>query len=194
MRRPVNPVTVSVSVATVVAATNQTGGSMGIVEALTVAATVTGVIATSLSLYKRLADWMFRDSRVTKVAEGLSSMESMTELSGQLRELGQDDWADELESDAYRTGMWPLAVFDDRREHPAPFIAGTTMVVSFATMLLASLGVASWPSVARTVVLVSFVLIVLSSVAFARASFSAADRRRAIVDVRSRNALRNRQE
>ncbi|WP_354571622.1 hypothetical protein [Rhodococcus sp. UYP9] len=119
-------------------------------------------------------------------------METMTKLSTQLRELGQDDWADELEKDADRRGLEPLAFYDDRRAHPAPFIAGTAVVVSCATLLLATLGIAIWPGVARTVALVSFVLIALSFMAWFRTSTSASNRRELIVNERLRGVRSSR--
>lgn len=161
-------------------------------ELISGVATLLGVVVTSFTIYRRSTDWILSDTRVVKIAEGLDSMEAMTKLSGQLRELGQDDWADELETSAYRIGMKPLAVFDDRRRHPAPFIVGTAVIVSTVTFVLSVLGIALWPGVAPTVALVSFVLILASSAAWLRSTSTASKRRQSIVIERVRNCPRDR--
>ncbi|OLT32495.1 hypothetical protein BJF84_10545 [Rhodococcus sp. CUA-806] len=160
---------------------------MGTVEIIAVIGTTLGVVIATQQLYNRSSDWLFRDSRVEKVGEGLESLETMKKFSAQLRDLGQTDWADEFENDAHRTAMKPLAIYDDRRKHPAPFVAATAFVVSALTFVLAIVGTGLWPNVARVVALVGFGFLVASFAVWFWASASASKRRSAIVETRLEN-------
>lgn len=160
---------------------------MGATELIAVAGTTLGVVLATHQVYNRWSDLLFSDTRVAKVGDGLDRMETMKKFSAQMRNLGQMDWAEEFEDGAHRSALKPLAIYDDRRKHPAPFLAATAFVVSVLTFLLAIAGIAVWPDVARVVAFVSLGFLFASLALWFWTSASASKRQEAIVEMRLRN-------
>lgn len=165
---------------------------MGTVDIVTVGATVLGVVVTSLALCNRFIDWIFVDYRVVKIGGGLKAMETMTKISVQLRELGQIDWAEKLEADASRAALKPLAAFDDRRKHPAPFISVMAAFVSFCALVSSVIFNSFWPNLAPTVALASTCLLIGSLCLGIWTSTLAGKRQKGIVETRLQDARASR--